>query len=199
MVSAWRTHAGRGAGALALAALLGTAAPAQADHADRLLGFMAGGAVGGALGSLIGDGSGRELAIGIGTTLGAAYGYEAARKAHRAHPGERWRKQRWRHAERRHHRFHAPLRWVPPVVIERHWAPAPVWRERVVVEPLRTRVVQTVVEPVAAPRQSGMRARYAAGRLAPPPRTAAECRTLEDGPLPVYACTDGSGDWWVLD
>ena len=196
MASSWRRNVFRGTGALALAVLLGTAVPAHADHADRLLGFMAGGAVGGALGSLIGDGSGRDLAIGIGTTLGAAYGYEAARKAH---AGDRWRKKHWRRADR-WHRSHARL-WGPPVVIERHWAPRTVWRERVVVEPVVIEVpAAPVVQPVVTlPRRQVARGSYAVGRLAPSTRAAAECRTLEDGPLPVYACTDGSGDWWLLD
>ena len=195
MASSWRRRVVHGAGAAALALLLAAAPAARADDADRLIGFMAGGALGGAIGSLIGDGSGRELAVGIGTALGAAYGYEAVRQAE---AGDRRGKNRWRRVHRGH-RLHAPL-WAPPVVMGRRWAPAPVWRERVLVEPLALGVVQPVVLPViVAPRRQAARANYAAGRLVAPARSAATCRTLEDGPLPVYACTDGSGGWWLLD
>lgn len=189
MTSSWRGRVMHGAGAAALALVLAAVPGARADDADRLIGFMAGGALGGAIGSLFGDGGGRELAVGIGTALGAAYGYEAVRQAE---AGDRRGGKRWRRAHHRGDRWHAPL-WAPPVVIGRRWASAPVWRERVVVQP----IVQPVV--VAPPRRRVARADYAAGRLVSPGRSAAECRTLEDGPFPVYACTDGSGGWWLLD
>ncbi len=198
MVSSWRRHVCRGTATAALAVLLAVPPAAQADDADRLIGFMAGGALGGAIGSLFGSGSGRDLAVGVGTALGAAYGYEAVRHAE---AGDRRGGKRWRRAHQREYRHHAHL-WVPPVVIERRRALSPVWRERVVVPPVVQPIVQPIVQPVVvAPHRARRpaRANYAGRRPAAAARSAVDCRTLEGGPLPVYACTDGSGAWWLLD
>ena len=189
--------------ALAVFVVAAVAPPAHADHADRTLGFFAGGALGGALGSLIGSGSGREIAIGVGSTLGALYGYEAARKAHpreRTHAHRRSHGRKWAHAPHRSRWEFLPRvpgpRWTPH---RQRWAPAYVAPVLPVVQPVYVPPPVPAYQPVyVAPAVAAIAPVYAARGVGPGRRTATECRTLQEGTLPVYACTDGAGDWWLL-
>ena len=163
-------------GALAVAAILAlglATAPAGAHDTDRSqlwAGTLLGGTVGGLIGSEIGKGRGRLIAIGAGSLLGGLYGGHLARRhlSHRAHH------------HRVHHRPWRAPRAYREVHVHHHPAPPPA--------PAR--------EPAAASDY------LLAGAPVPAPQERrpmmSECRTLEAGLSPVYACRTAGGEWRIL-
>lgn len=188
-------------GILVAMAFMAVSPSAQAGSDDeRVVGAIVGSVIGGAIGSTIGSGAERGVAIGVGSLLGGIAGYHAAdpdpyrhhRRGHR-HP---------RH--RRHVYYHYPV-FQPPIYIH----PRPPRRERHVHHhhyeaPPQPRTVVTYqlpapVAPAAPVREWNI--------VTAPPRGApslrheaelTECKVLEAGIAPVYACRTAEGDWRLL-
>ena len=191
------------AGILAAVAFMAVSPSAQAgsDDDERVVGAIVGSVIGGAIGSTIGRGAERGVAIGVGSLLGGIAGYHAVdpdpyrhhRRGHR-HP---------RH--RRHVYYDYPV-FRPPIYVH----PRPPRRERHVQHhhyyeaPPQPRTVVTYqlpapVAPVTPVREVNV--------VTAPPRgrsslghevVLTECKVLEAGIAPVYACRTAGGDWRVL-
>lgn len=186
-------------GVVAAVAFVAVIPSVQADphEGDRVAGAIVGSVIGGVIGSAIGDGRGRGLAIGVGSMLGGIAGYHAVEPdpypRHRR--GHRHLRHRWhahydsprprvhvhpRHPRRErhvHHHYHeAPPR---PRTVVTYRLPAPV-------APAAVREVNVVIAPPSA-------------RSSPRHQAAlTECKLLEAGIAPVYACRTAGGDWRVL-
>ena len=205
--------------AVALAVTVASAS-ARADHRYAWDGVALGGFIGGAIGSTIGKGTGRAAAIGAGALLGSLYGHyltegkRAPRAHHRpAHRPHRWHGHRSYHHEwfvpryRRNHAHHGGHHhgWGQPHV----YTPAPtllpseplvVYQRPVVV---RQQPVVVHQRPPDQPPEAAVSSDYLiAGTSSPASRergnAVSECRVLEEGVAPVYACRDGSGAWHIL-
>ena len=167
------------AAACGVFAVLTMVTPVRADHVEYGLGVLLGGIVGGTIGSTIGDGSGRRIAIGVGSALGALYGGDMARHDRPRHlPGHTTYHVRTGHAH------------VSPVVTY-HPPPVPVY-----VQPVPAYVTPPVqvVEPasfVSVNIHGSTTARQTPGAIS-------ECRLLEGGLAPVYGCRDAHGEWRIL-
>ena len=209
MMGSWRRYTVSGIAVTAAVAfaLSIAATSARADHARSWNGMVMGGIIGGAIGSTIGKGSGRLAAIGAGTLLGSIYGGHIDK--HRGHTrvhhppayrqygwqGYRGHRYGWR-APRRHHQHGHHHGWrrphvyapvvAPPVVVV---SPAP--EPRVI----RIQPVERSLQPEANyVISSSARATSGGYGTAAP----SECRVLEDGWAPVYACRDAGGNWRIL-
>lgn len=189
------------AGILAAVAFMAVSPSAQAGSDDeRVVGAIVGSVIGGAIGSTIGSGAERGVAIGVGSLLGGIAGYHAVdpdpyryhRRGHH-HP---------RH--RRHVHYDYPV-FQPPIYIH----PRPPRRERHVHHhyyeaPPQPRTVVTYqlpapVAPAAPVRE--LNVVTAPLRGTPSLRHGAdltECKVLEAGIAPVYACRTAGGDWRLL-
>ena len=212
MMRSWRRYLGGGIAFAAAVALASTVASTsvQADHQRSWNGMVLGGGIGGAIGSQIGKGRGRLAAIGAGALLGSLYGRHVAeqhhtprvhhRPVHRQHHGwygNRGYHHAWpaprhrRHHDRYHHGWQQPQAYAPIVLPPRQVVILP--PSPVVVQP---RPVVRAPEPAGAVDyvHSG------SARVTPRQRGSAhtECRVLEDGWSPVYACRDESGNWHLL-
>ena len=190
------------AGAVAAVAFMAMSPSAQAgsDDDERVVGAIVGSVIGGAIGSTIGRGADRGVAIGIGSLLGGIAGYHAAdpdpyRPHYRGHRHPR---------HRRHLHYDYPRPWPPVHVYPRHPR-----RERHVhhhyyeappqPRPVVTYQLPAPVAPAAPVRELNV--------VTAPPRgrsnrglatTLTECKVLEAGIAPVYACRTAAGDWRVL-
>ena len=212
-------------GGLALAAAAAfavtvTSTSARADHRHALDGVALGGFIGGAIGSTIGKGTGRAAAIGAGALLGSLYGHYLTERQQRprahyrpAHRPHRWHGHRsYRHEwlfprYRRNHGYQGELhhRWGKPHVYT--LAPTLLPSEPLVVyqRPVVVRQQPVVVHqrrPDQRPESAVSSDYLIAGTSNIAPRESgnavSECRILEEGLTPVYACRDGRGAWRIL-
>lgn len=189
-------------GVLVAVAIMALSPSVQADphEGERVAGAIVGSVIGGAIGSAIGDGRGRGVAIGIGSMLGGIAGYHAAdpdpyRHHRRGHRHLRHRRHihydyllprphvhvHPRHPRRErhvHHHYYEAL--SQPRAVVTYQLPAPV----AAATPVREVNVVT-----APPRRRSSRGVDAA---------LTECRVLEAGVAPVYACRTAGGDWRLL-
>ena len=166
----WRRYIVGGIAFAATIALASTmaATSVRADHQRSWNGMVLGGIIGGAIGSAIGKGSGRLAAIGAGTLLGSIYGRHRA-ESHRPAP--------------RHHRWKRPHTYAPV-------ASPP--RPLVILHRPAERVSENLAAAnyvIAAPQSVAPRVYHS---------TLKECRVLEDGLAPAYACRGEGGDWYIL-
>ncbi len=212
-------------GGLALAAAAAfavtvTSTSARADHRHALDGVALGGFIGGAIGSTIGKGTGRAAAIGAGALLGSLYGHylterqQGPRAHHRpAHRPHRWHGHRSYHHEwlvpryrrnygnqgERHHRWGKPHVYTPaPTLLPSE--PLVVYQRPVVV---RQQPVVVHQRPPDQRPESAVSSDYliaGTSNIAPSEsgNAVSECRILEEGFTPVYACRDGRGAWRIL-
>ena len=224
MMTSWKRYMGGGiafAAAVAFASTLAVTS-VQADHRHSWNGIVMGGIIGGAIGSTIGKGSGRLAAIGVGTLLGSIHGRHLAEQHHRpwvyhrpAHRQQHWQGHRgyhhgWqaprhrRHHDRYRHGWQQPQAYAPIVLPPR---PVVIQPRPVVIQP-RPVVIQprpVVVQPrpvVRVPEPAGAADYVYSGSARVTPRhhgsAQTECRVLEDGWSPVYACRGASGNWHLL-
>lgn len=190
------------AGVLVAVAIMAASPSVQADPHDgeRVAGAIVGSVIGGAIGSAIGDGRGRGIAIGIGSMLGGIAGYHAAdpdpyRHHRRGH----------RHLRHKRHVHYDYLLPRPHVYVH----PRHPRRERHVHHhyheaPAQPRTVVTYQLP--APVASATPVREVNVVTAPPrvrshqvlDTALTECKVLEAGIAPVYACRTAGGDWRLL-
>ena len=205
MIRGWKRYMGGGiafAAAVAFASTL-AATSVQADHRHSWNGIVMGGIIGGAIGSTIGKGSGRLAAIGVGTLLGSIHGRHLAEQHHRP-----WLYHRPAH---RHHRWHGhrvnPHAWRAPRHRQYHQRYHHGWKQPQVYTPIVFPPQPLVVHPrtvVHAPERDGAGAVHydISGSVRAAPRqydsAFTECRVLEDGWTPVYACRGAGGDWRIL-
>jgi hypothetical protein len=187
------------AGVLAAVAFMAVSPSVQAGSDDeRVVGAIVGSVIGGAIGSTIGRGAERGVAIGVGSLLGGIVGYHAVDPDPYRHHRRGHRHLR----HRRHVHYDYPLAWPPVHVYPRHPR-----RERHVhhhyyesqPRPVVTYQLPAPVPPAAPVRQVNV--------VTAPPRgrsgrsletTLTECRVLEAGIAPVYACRTAGGDWRIL-
>lgn len=180
-------------------------APSPSVHAgpgddERVAGSIVGSVIGGVIGSTIGDGRGRGAAIGVGSLLGGIAGYHAVDPdpyRHRRHGHRHLRHRRHvhydyllprphvhvhpRHPRReRHAHYHYYEAPAQPRAVVTYQLPAPV----AVATPIRE--VNVVTSPPRRRSSSGVDAALT------------ECRVLEAGIAPVYACRTAGGDWRLL-
>ena len=217
MMRNWRRYLGGGIAFAAAVALASTVASTsvQADHQRSWNGMVLGGIIGGAIGSQIGKGKGRLAAIGAGTLLGSLYGRHVAEQHHRpwVHHRPVQRQQHWYGNRGYHHAWQAPRHrrhhdryhygWQQPQA----YAPIVLPPRQVVIQPSPVVVLPSpvVVQPrpvVRAPEPAGAVDYVYSGSVRVTPRqhgsAHTECRVLEDGWSPVYACRDESGNWRLL-
>lgn len=188
------------AGILAAVAFMAVSPSAQAGSDDeRVVGAIVGSVIGGAIGSTIGSGAERGVAIGVGSLLGGIAGYHTV-----APDPYRYHRRGHRHPRhRRHVHYDYPV-FQPPIYIH----PRPARRERHVhhhyYEAPRPQTVVTYQLPapvapaapvrelnvVTAPLRGGPSLRHGADLR--------ECKVLEAGIAPVYACRTAGGDWRLL-
>ena len=183
-----RRRLGGGLALVAAVALAMTmAAPsAQADHLRSWSGTLVGGIAGGAIGSAIGKGRGRLVAVGTGALLGGLLGRHLARDHLRPHAAHHrhWRAHRrpWHEPRAHHHHhqvWHEPPVYHPPAPPPRPW----VLHRR----PARaTGAADYLLAGAGNTEPHGYRPTFT------------ECRTLEGGLAPVYACRSERGDWRIL-
>lgn len=157
--------------AFAMTALAG---PARADHMEEGLGILLGGIVGGSVGSAIGKGSGRKIAIGVGSALGALYGREVATH-HRP--------------SRRTGHYVQPQHSHVPLVVKHSHQPIPIY-----VQPAQIHVTP----PSAVETSITLSSRGGSTSFRHKPAIITECRLLEGGLSPVYGCRDAHGNWRIL-
>lgn len=158
--------------AFAMTAL--AAGPARGDHVEEGLGMLLGGIVGGSVGSAIGKGSGRKIAIGVGSVLGALYGGEVA-----THPRQSMRTD--------HHV--RPQYSQAPLVVKYSHLPVPIY-----VQPAQIHVAS----PSAMDTSITLSSRGGSTAYRHKPAAITECRLLEGGLSPVYGCRDVHGNWQIL-
>ena len=166
------------AAASAVLAIVTVMAPVRADHVEYGLGVLLGGIVGGTIGSTIGDGSGRRVAIGVGSALGALYGGDLARHDQRRHY-----RRHTHHVHPRHAHIAPAVTYHPPAVPV-YVQPAPVY----VTPPVRTVETSNYASVSTHGSTTARRA----------PEGFTECRLLEGGLAPVYGCRDAYGEWRIL-
>ncbi len=201
----WKRYIGGGIALAVAVALASTVASTsvQADHRRSWSGMVMGGIIGGAIGSQFGKGGDRLAAIGAGALLGSLYGHHAAERHHRSWVHHRpVHRRHWQHGYRSHHRaWHAP-RHRRHHGYHHRWKRAHTNTPVVVVPP-----TQVVVDPrpLAVDRalRSGVAADYiisGSESMAPRQyrRALTDCRVLEDGWKPVYACRNEGGGWSIL-
>ena len=210
MMRSWRRYLGGGIAFAAAVALASTVASTsvQADHQRSWNGMVLGSIIGGAIGSQIGKGRGKLAAIGAGTLLGSLYGRHVAEQHHtpRVHHRPVYRQQHWQGHRGYHHGWQAPRYrrhhdhyrhgWQQPQA----YAPIVLPPRPVVIQP-RPVVVQ--LRPVVrVPEPAGAADYVYSGSARVTPRhhgsAQTECRVLEDGWSPVYACRGASGNWHLL-
>lgn len=150
------------------------AGPARADHVEEGLGMLLGGIVGGSVGSAIGKGSGRKIAIGVGSVLGALYGGEVA-----THHGP----------SRRTDHHVRPQYSQAPLVVRYSHQPVPIH-----VQPAQIHVAS----PSAMETSITLSSRGVSTSYRHKPAAITECRLLEGGLSPVYGCRDVHGNWQIL-
>ena len=165
------------AAASAVFAIVVTAEPVRADHVEHRLGALLGGVVGGTVGSTIGKGSGRSIAIGVGSALGALYGGELAGHHHR-------------HIRRHTHYAH-PRHFHSPSAVTHHPSTAPIYVQPT---PIYTTPPVQVARTPNTKFASARRSTTAGQALT----AITECRQLEGGLAPVYACRNTHGGWKIL-
>lgn len=188
------------AGVVAAVASMAMSPSVHADPGDdeRVAGAIVGSVIGGVLGSAIGDGRGRGVAIGVGSLLGGIAGYHAVdpdpyRYHRRAHRHLRHRRHghynhlphrphvyvypRHPRRERHVHHHYYETQPQPRTVVTYQLPPAPV-------TPVRE--VNVVTAPPRGRSRRGLNAALT------------ECRVLEAGIAPVYACRTAGGDWRLL-
>lgn len=169
------------------------------SDSERVVGAIVGSVIGGAIGSTVGRGADRGIAIGVGSLLGGIAGYNAVNPD----PYPYYRREH-------HHRRYR----------ERVYQDNPVPRPRVHVYPRRDRHVHDHY--YEAPPQPRTVVTYQpANPVAPvitplrevnvvmaPPRgrshrvlntVLTECKVLEGGIAPVYACRTAVGNWRILE
>ena len=157
--------------AFAMTALSG---PARADHVEEGLGILLGGIVGGSVGSAIGKGSGRKIAIGVGSVLGALYGGEVATH----------------HRPSRRTDHHVRPRYSQaPLVVKHSHQPVSIH-----VQPAQIHVDS----PSAMETSITLSSRGGSTSYRHEPAAITECRLLEGGLSPVYGCRDVHGNWQIL-
>ena len=173
---------------------------AGSDDDERVIGAIFGSVLGGAIGSTIGSGADRGLAIGVGSLLGGIAGYHAVDPEPYPH-----HRRRHRHLRPRHHLlydypvFHAPLLVQPRLKrrerhVHHHYYEAPAQPQTVMTyQPLEPAVSATPVRSlnVSITPRLGRSSRSLNTKLS-------ECRVLEGGIAPVYACRTVGGDWAIL-
>ena len=189
------------AGVLAAVAIMAISPSAQAGSDERVIGAIVGSVIGGAIGSTMGRGADRGVAIGVGSLLGGIVGYHAVdpdpyRHHRRGH----------RHPRHRPHVYYDYPVFQPPVYVH----PRPPRRERHVHHhhyeeaPVRPRTVVTYqlpapVTPVTPVREWNVVTAPLRGRASLRHESdLTECKVLEAGIAPVYACRTAGGDWRVL-
>ena len=189
------------AGILAAVAFMAVSPSAQAGSDDeRVVGAIVGSVIGGAIGSTIGRGAERGVAIGVGSLLGGIAGYHAV-------DPDPYRHQRrgHRHPRHRRHVYHNYPVFQPPIYVH----PRPPRRGRHVHHhyyeaPPQPRPVVTYQLPAPAAPVTPVRELNV---VTAPPRSRAslrheavltECKVLEAGIAPVYACRTAAGDWRLL-
>ena len=189
------------AGILVAVAFMAVSPSAQAGSDDeRVVGAIVGSVIGGAIGSTIGRGADRGIAIGVGSLLGGIAGYHAAD----ADPYPRHRRGHRHLRHRRHAHYDYPL--LRPRV---HVYPRYPRRERHVhhhyyeappqPRPVVTYQLPAPVAPAAPVREINVVTAPPRGRLSRGlDTTLTECKVLEAGIAPVYACRTAGGDWRVL-
>ena len=190
------------AGVLAAVLSMAVSPPVHADPSDgeRVVGAIVGSVIGGAIGSTIGRGADRGVAIGVGSLLGGIAGYHAV-------DPDPYRYYRRGHRHLRHRR---PMHYDYPLPLPRaHVHPRPPRRERQVHHhyyeaPPQPQTVVTYqlpapVMPTAPIREVNVvpaPSRRQSDRVLDTALT--ECKVLEAGIAPVYACRTAGGDWRVL-
>ena len=192
------------AGILVAVAFMAVSPSAQAgsDDDERVVGAIVGSVIGGAIGSTIGRGADRGIAIGVGSLLGGIAGYHAADAG--PHPRHRRGHRHLRH--RRHVHYDYPL--LRPRVhvypryprrerhVHHHYYEAPPQPRPVVTYQLPA---PTRATPVAPVREINVVTAPPRGRSSLGHEAAlTECKVLEAGIAPVYACRTAGGDWRVL-
>ena len=190
------------AGILAAVAFMAVSPSAQAgsDDDERVVGAIVGSVIGGAIGSTIGRGAERGVAIGVGSLLGGIAGYHAVdpdpyRHHRRGH----------RHLRHRRHVYYDYPVFRPPIYVH----PRHPRRERQVhhhyyeappqLRPVVTYQLPAPVTPVTPVREVNVVMAPPRGRSSRSlENTLTECKVLEAGIAPVYACRTAGGDWRVL-
>ena len=177
MRRSWRRYIVGGIAFAATIALASTmaATSVRADNQRSWNGMVMGGIIGGVIGSAIGKGSGRLAAIGAGTLLGSIYG-----RHHAEHHRQPWVYHRPAH---RHHRWKRPHTYAPVVS-----PPRPL----VILHRPAERASENLAAAnyvIAAPQSVAPRVYHS---------TLKECRVLEGGLAPAYACRGEGGDWYIL-
>lgn len=194
------------AGVVAAVTFMAVSPAVQAgpDDSERVAGAIVGSVIGGAIGSTMGRGTGRGVAIGIGSVLGGIAGYHAV--ASDPYPYRHHRRGHRHLRHRRHVHDAYPLLWPQVYVYPRHPR-----RERHVHHhyyeaPPQPRTVVTYQLP-APVRAIPVAPMWEVNVVTPPPRGRSnrvfdtmltECKVLEAGIAPVYACRTAGGDWRLL-
>ena len=162
-----------------IVAMTTLAGSVRADHVEDGFGALIGGIVGGTIGSAIGKGSGREIAIGVGSALGALYGSEVS--SHR-HPS----------GDLVHQAY--PGRSPAPETVRYYPQPIPVYIHPV--QPAAVHVMPSRVEEPSITVSSNIGGSTVVRHT---PASVTECRLLEGGLAPVYGCRDthGSGEFFA--
>ena len=203
MMRSWKHSLGGGfafAAAVALASTLAVTS-VRADHQRSWNGMVMGGVIGGAIGSTIGKGSGRLAAIGVGTLLGSIHGRHLAEQHHRpwVHHRPVHRHHRWRGHRVSPHAWHAPRQRQHHQRHHQEWKQPQVYTP-IVLSPqppvIHSRPVVRVPEPDRAVNYDISDSVRVVTRQYNSAFT--ECRVLEDGWTPVYACRGAGGDWRIL-
>ena len=183
------------------------------SDSERVVGAIVGSVIGGAIGSTMGSGPDRGVAIGVGSLLGGIAGY------HAVDPNPyRYHRRGYRHQthERRMH-YDYPLLQPRVHVYPRHprrersvhhhyYEAQPHYEARPHYEaPPQPQAVVTYQLPAPAPRVLPVRevnvvtAPSRSRSIRTPDTALTECKVLEGGIAPVYACRTARGDWRILD
>jgi hypothetical protein len=191
------------AGILAAVAFMAVSPSAQAgsDDDERVVGAIVGSVIGGAIGSTIGRGAERGVAIGVGSLLGGIAGYHAVdpdpyRHHRRGH----------RHLRHRRHVYYDYPVFRPPIYVHprhprrerqvhHHYYEAPPQPRPVVTYQLPAPVIP--VAPVREVNVVTAPSRRQSNRVIDTALT--ECKVLEAGIAPVYACRTAGGNWRILE
>lgn len=187
--------------AAALSVLQSPTVHADPSDGERVVGAIVGSVIGGAIGSTVGTGADRGVAIGVGSLLGGIAGYHAVDPYPYRHEPPRYHHLRHRRHVHYDYPVPSPRVYVAPGYprherpVHHHHYEAPPQPQTVVTYQLPAPATLPVpvreVNVVTAPRL---------GRSGRGFDTAlTECKVLEAGIAPVYACRTAGGDWRILD
>ena len=184
------------AGVVAAVAIMALSPSVHAGRGDdeRVAGAIVGSVIGGVLGSAIGEGRGRDVAIGVGSLLGGIAGYHAVDPDPYRYPRRAHRHLRHRRHGHYNHPPHRPHVYVHPRherhVHHHYYETQPQPRAVMTYQlPAPVTPVREVNVVTASPRVRSSRGLDT---------TLTECRVLEAGIAPVYACRTAGGDWRLL-